>query len=101
MRWPPNRGSRSSSPGERPPAPARSGEHDFDAGVGYGRLSDAHCLTVVQDAAEITRALVGPDRRYANIPGWQPLKEPGRPGRAAEVCAAYGDPDFTVALFLR
>lgn len=75
------------------------GEHDFDAGVGYGRLSDAQCLTIVHDVAEVTRALVGLDRRYANIPGWQPLKEPGRLGRAAEVCAAYsgyGDPDYTV-----
>ena len=43
--------------------------------------------------------LVGLDRRYANIPGWQPLKEPGRLGRARPVCAAcagYGEPDYTV-----
>lgn len=75
------------------------GEHDFYADVAYVRLSDAQCLTVVHDAAEITRALVGLDRRYANIPGWQPLKDPGRLGRAAEVCAAYsgrGEPDYTV-----
>ncbi|MGK2876675.1 MAG: hypothetical protein ACSLEW_13740 [Nocardioides sp.] len=75
------------------------GEHDFDAGVGYGRLTEAQCLTVVHDAAEITRALVGLDRRYANIPGWQQLKDPGRLGRAAEVCAAYsgyGEPDYSV-----
>lgn len=75
------------------------GEHDFDAGVDYGRLSDDQCLTVVHDAAEITRALVGLDRRYANIPGWQSLKEARRLGRAAEVCAAYigyGGTDCTV-----
>ena len=64
------------------------GEHDFAAGVGHGRLSHTESLTVIHDAADITRALVGLDRRYANIPGWQPLKNPGRPGRAAEVCAA-------------
>lgn len=75
------------------------GEHDFDAGVGYGRLSEAQCMTVIHDAAEVTRALVGLDRRYARIPGWQQLKDPGRLGRAAEVCAAYsgyGDPDYSV-----
>jgi hypothetical protein len=75
------------------------GEHDFDAGVGYGRLSDAECMTVIHDAAEITRAIVSLDRRYSNIPGWKQLKDPGRLGRAAEVCAAYsgyGDPDYSV-----
>lgn len=75
------------------------GEHDFGAGVGYGRLWEAECMTVIHDAAEITRALVGLDRRYSNIPGWKPLKDPGRLGRAAEVCAAYsgyGDPDYSV-----
>lgn len=75
------------------------GEHDFDAGVGYGRLSVAQCMTVIHDAAEITRALVGLDRRYSNIPGWKQLKDPGRLGRAAEVCAAYssyGEPDYSV-----
>lgn len=77
------------------------GEHDFGAGVDFVRLSEAQRLTVVHDAAEITRALVGLDRRYANIPGWQHLKEPGRLGRAAEVCAAFsgaGEPDHTVDL---
>lgn len=75
------------------------GEHDFGAGVGYGRLSESECMTVIHDAAEITRALVGLDRRYSDIPGWKQLKDPGRLGRAAEVCAAYsgyGDPDYSV-----
>lgn len=75
------------------------GEHDFDAGVGYGRLAEAECMTVIHDAAEITRALVGLDRRYSNIPGWKQLKDPGRLGRAAEVCAVYsgyGNPDYSV-----
>lgn len=75
------------------------GEHDFDAGVGYGRLSEAQCMTVIHDAAEVTRALVGLDRRYARIPGWQQLKDPVRLGRSAEVCAAYsgyGDRDYSV-----
>ena len=78
---------------------AALGEHDFDAGLGYGRLSDAECMTVLKDAAEITRGLVALDRRYAGIPGWEKLKDQGRLGRAAEVCAAFAghdDPDYTV-----
>ena len=78
---------------------AALGEHDFGAGVGYGRLSEHQCKTVRKDAAEIARALVGLDRRYANIPGWQPLKDQGRLGRAAEVCAAHAGndaPDYSV-----
>jgi hypothetical protein len=77
------------------------GEHDFANGVGYGRLSEAQCLTVIKDAADVVRALVSLDRRYANIPDWQALKEPGRLARAAETCvtwAGYGEPDYTVDL---
>jgi len=78
---------------------AALGEHDFDAGLSYGRLSDAECMTVLTDAAEITRGLVALDRRYANIPGWEKLKDQGRFGRAAEVSASFAgsdDPDYTV-----
>ena len=80
---------------------AALGEHDFDAGVGYGHLNQDQCMTVLKDAAEITRGLVGLDRRYEGIPGWEKLKEQGRLGRAAEVCAAfagYDEPDYTVDL---
>ena len=41
------------------------------------------------------------DRRYSNIPGWQPLKEAGWLGRAAETCATfagYDEPDYTIDL---
>ncbi|GAB2447045.1 hypothetical protein GCM10027062_30720 [Nocardioides hungaricus] len=75
------------------------GEHDFDAGVGYGRLSRAQSLTVVHDAADVVRALVSLDRRYAGIPDWQALTEPGRLGRAAATCATWSgnrEPDYTV-----
>lgn len=78
---------------------AALGEHDFGAGVSYGRLSDDQCMTVLKDAAEIVRAVVGLDRRYERIPGWEPLKDQGRLTRAAEVCAAfagYDEPDYTV-----
>lgn len=77
------------------------GEHDFANGVGYGRLSEAQCLTVIKDAADVVRGMVSLDRRYASIPGWQALKEPGRLSRAAETCATwagYGEPDYTVDL---
>ena len=77
------------------------GEHDFAAGVGYGRLSDQQCMTVLKDAADIVRGLVALDRRYEGVPGWEKLKDQGRLGRAAEVCTAfagYEEPDYTVDL---
>ena len=75
------------------------GEHDFANGVGYGRLSEPQCLTVIKDAADVVRALASLDRRYANIPGWQALPESGRLGRAAATCATWaghGEADYTV-----
>ena len=66
---------------------AALGEHDFGAGVGYGHLGEGQRMTVLKDAAEITHGLVGLDRRYELIPGWEKLKDQGRLGRAAEVCA--------------
>lgn len=80
---------------------AALGEHDFEAGVGYGHLSQDQCMTVLKDAAEITRGLVGLDRRYEGIPGWAKLKNQGRLGRAAEVCATfagYDEADYSVDL---
>ncbi|MPZ93898.1 MAG: hypothetical protein GEU96_03075 [Propionibacteriales bacterium] len=80
---------------------ATFGEHDFDAGLGYGRISQIQCMTLLKDASEVARGLVGLDRRYANIPGWQSLKDAGWLGRAAEVCstfAGYDGPDYTIDL---
>ena len=80
---------------------ATLGEHDFDAGLGYGRLSQVQCMTLLKDASDVARGLVGLDRRYANIPGWQSLKDQGWLGRAAEVCATfagYDEPDYTIDL---
>jgi hypothetical protein len=80
---------------------ATLGEHDFDAGLGYGRLSQTQCMTLLKDAADVARGVVGLDRRYANIPGWQSLKDAGWLGRAAEVCstfAGYDEPDYTIDL---
>ena len=80
---------------------AALGEHDFGAGVGYVQLNDDQCLTVLKDAAEVVNALVALDRRYKGIPGWERLKEQGRLGQAAEVCAAssgYGEANYTVDL---
>lgn len=77
------------------------GEHDLPNGDGYGWLSEAQSRTVIKDAADVVRALLSLDRRYANIPGWQPLKEPVRLGRAAETYvtwASNAEPDFTVDL---
>ena len=81
---------------------ASLGEHDFDAGAGYGHLSADQRMTVLKDAAEITRGLVGLDRRYELIPGWEKLKGQGRLGRAAEVCAtSCGNTEQDYSLDLR
>ena len=80
---------------------ASLGEHDFGAGLSYGALTDDHCKAVLKDAAEITRGLVGLDRRYELIPGWEKLKGQGLLGRAAEVCATSGgnaERDYSVDL---
>jgi len=66
---------------------ATLGEHDFGAGTEYGQLSGNQCMTVLKDAAEITRGLIGLDRRYELIPAWEKLKDQGRLSRAAEMCA--------------
>lgn len=77
------------------------GEHDFPGIMDYGRMSSAQCMTVLNDAAEVTRALVVLDRRYKRIPGWVPIREGGRLDRAAQVCAAFSahdEPDYSVDL---
>ena len=65
---------------------AALGEHDFAAGVGYGRLSEQQCMTVLKDAADVVRGLVALDRRYEGVPGWEKLHNQGWVGRAAEAC---------------
>jgi hypothetical protein len=78
---------------------AALGEHDFGAGVGYGRLSKDQCMTVLKDGADVVRGLVALDRRYEGMPGWEKLTDQSRLGRAAEVCAVYAgydEPDYTV-----
>jgi hypothetical protein len=80
---------------------AALGEHDFAAGVGYGRLSKGQCMTVLKDAADVVRGLVALDRRYGGVPGWERLRQPNRLERAADRCAAragYDEPDYTVDL---
>jgi hypothetical protein len=80
---------------------ATLGEHDFAAGLGYGRLSQTQCTSLLKDASDVARGLVALDRRYSGIPGWQSLKDAGWLGRAAEVCstcAAYDEPDYTIDL---
>jgi hypothetical protein len=75
------------------------GEHDFPGLMDYGRMSSAQCMTVLKDAAEVTRALVVLDKRYEKIPGWIPIRERGRLDRAAQVCAVfagYDEPDYSV-----
>lgn len=75
------------------------GEHDFGGVMDHGRLSSAQCMTVLKDAAEVTRALVALDVRYERIPGWIPIRMRGRLDRAAQSCgvfAEYDEPDYSV-----
>lgn len=75
------------------------GEHDFPDLMDQGRLSHAECMTVLKDAAEVTRGLVVLDKRYDNIPGWAPIRERARLDRAAEALAAFArdvEPDYSV-----
>lgn len=77
------------------------GEHDFDAGLGHGSLTVVQCMTLLNDAADVARALVALDRRYSNIPGWRHLKNAGWLARAAETCstvAGQSEPDYTIDL---
>lgn len=66
---------------------AALGEHDFAEDLQLGRLSHAERMTVTRDVADVTQAIVVLDRRYARIPGWEPLREARRLARAAETCA--------------
>jgi hypothetical protein len=75
------------------------GEHDFPGLMDRGRLSHTECLTVLTDAAEVTRALVVLDKRYDNIPGWIPIRERARLDRAAQACVDFAgdlEPDYSV-----
>ncbi len=79
---------------------AALGEHDFPAGLTYAEVTEEQAMTVLKDAAEITRALTGLDRRYVtSVPGWEEIVDADLLGRAAVVCAAhagYGEPDYSV-----
>ena len=80
---------------------AALGEHDFDAGLGHGRLDAQQCQTLVGDVAAIVRGLVVLDQRYANIPGWEKLSRPDRLGWSALACAldaSLDPPDYSVDL---
>jgi len=80
---------------------AALGEHDFDAGLGRGRLDDRQIHTLISDIAATVRALVVLDQRYAAIPGWERLDHPDRLGWAALACAldaSLDPPDYSIDL---
>ena len=72
------------------------GEHDFAGQLADGRLDVSQRLTLVKDAAEILRALIVLDRRYGNVPGWEPLVSGNKLERAAEACAFIEASDYSV-----
>ncbi len=78
---------------------AALGEHDFDAGLGDGRLDDQQLHALVGDIAATVRALVVLDARYATIPGWERLHRGDRLGWAALACAldaSLDPPDYSL-----
>ncbi len=78
---------------------AALGEHDFDAGLGHGRLDDGQLHTLIGDVAATVRALVVLDARYATIPGWERLHRADRLGWAALACAldaGLDPPDYSI-----
>ncbi len=75
---------------------AALGEHDFGDDLGRGHLDINQSLTVVKDVAEIVRALLVLDRRYAYIPSWESLRSPQLLQRAAEACAFISADDYSV-----
>jgi hypothetical protein len=80
---------------------AALGEHDFDAGLGHGRLDAQQCQTLIADIAAVVQALVVLDQRYSNIPGWEKLHRPERLGWSALACAldaSLDPPDYAIDL---
>jgi hypothetical protein len=80
---------------------AALGEHDFDAGLGHGRLDAPQSHTLIADIAAVVQALVVLDQRYAHIPGWENLHRPERLGWSALACAldaSLDPPDYAIDL---
>jgi hypothetical protein len=78
---------------------AALGEHDFDAGLGHGRLNSQESHTLIGDVAATLRALVVLDQRYSSMPGWEKLHRPDRLGWAALACAldaSLEPPDYSI-----
>ncbi len=78
---------------------AALGEHDFDSGLGHGRLDDGQLHTLIGDIAATVRALVVLAARYARIPGWERLHRADRLGWAALGCAldaSLDPPDYSI-----
>jgi hypothetical protein len=76
-------------------------EHDFDAGLGHGRLDAQQSQTLIADIAAVVQALVVLDQRYSNIPGWEKLHRPERLGWSALACALdarLDPPDYAIDL---
>lgn len=53
---------------------ATQAERDFTSGLGQGLLGHRERLTLAGDMADITKALLILDKRYQNLPGWEPLR---------------------------
>lgn len=66
---------------------ATLGEHDLTGELAPGSLDLDQSTALARDAADIIKGLLVLDQRYANIPGWQPLRRTVSLGQAADACA--------------
>jgi len=74
-------------------------EHDINAAPGARALTVEEALTVAGDVASISQALIVLDRRYKNLPNWEPLRKSTQLGWAALACAldaSLGSPDLSI-----
>lgn len=66
---------------------ATLGEHDLTGELAPGSLDLDQRTALARDAADIIQGVLVLDQRYANIPGWQPLRRTVSLGQAADACA--------------
>ena len=76
-------------------------EHDLGHGIGDGLLDHREWLTLVGDVADITKALLILDRRYRQLPGWEPLRGTRHLDRYTNDCSTHaqarlGEPDYNI-----
>lgn len=70
-------------------------EADFNTTLTPGTLGTSECFVILQDVAEITRAMVMLERRYRALPGWPELTDTPRLARHAASASLFARPHST------